>query len=146
MTRPETVEVAVAMLHRQGQWLVQLRDDIEGIVAPGCWGLFGGHLEPTESPEEGLRRELNEELGLQARELTPWFLHQTSQRCLHVFVGPLPVPIEDLHLQEGQDLTLASLEQLAEGSAYSTRLQEARPLAPSLQLVLERSNQLKELS
>ena len=34
MNKP--VQVAVAMLHRQGEWLLQLRDDIEGIIAPGC--------------------------------------------------------------------------------------------------------------
>jgi hypothetical protein len=53
-----TLEVALAMLHRQNRWLMQLRDDIPGIVAPGCWGLFGGHLVPGETPEQALRREL----------------------------------------------------------------------------------------
>ena len=67
----EPVEVAVAMLHRQGKWLLQLRDDIEGIIAPGCWGLFGGHVEPGESIEAGLRRELNEEIDLVATTLHP---------------------------------------------------------------------------
>ena len=31
------VEVALALLQRQGQWLMQLRDDIPGIIAPGHW-------------------------------------------------------------------------------------------------------------
>ena len=52
------VEVALAMLHRDGRWLMQLRDEIPTIVAPGCWGLFGGHLDPGETPEQALRREL----------------------------------------------------------------------------------------
>ena len=50
------VEVALAMLHLEGRWLMQLRDDIPTIVAPGCWGLFGGHLDPGETPEQALRR------------------------------------------------------------------------------------------
>ena len=29
------VEVALAMLQREGRWLMQLRDDVPGIVAPG---------------------------------------------------------------------------------------------------------------
>jgi 8-oxo-dGTP diphosphatase len=31
------VEVALAMLQREGRWLMQLRDEIPSIVAPGCW-------------------------------------------------------------------------------------------------------------
>ena len=46
------VEVALAMLHRDDRWLMQLRDEIPGIIAPGCWGLFGGHLDPGETPEQ----------------------------------------------------------------------------------------------
>jgi len=49
------VEVALAMLQRDGRWLMQLRDEIPNIVAPGCWGLFGGHLDPDETPEQALR-------------------------------------------------------------------------------------------
>ena len=62
-----TVEVALAMLQREGRWLMQLRDDFPGIVAPGCWGLFGGHLDAGESPEEALRRELLEEISQKLR-------------------------------------------------------------------------------
>lgn len=55
-----------------GRYLLQLRDDIPGIFFPGHWGLFGGALENDEDVEEGLRRELNEELGLVVTE--PRFL------------------------------------------------------------------------
>ena len=70
-----TVAVALAMLERQGRWLLQLRDDIEGIVHPGTWALFGGHLEAGESPEIALRRELLEEIHWQAKGLNFWFEH-----------------------------------------------------------------------
>ena len=52
------VEVALAMLQREGRWLIQLRDEIPTIVAPGCWGLFGGHLDLGETPEQPLAVEL----------------------------------------------------------------------------------------
>jgi 8-oxo-dGTP diphosphatase len=48
------LEVALAMVEQEGKWLLQLRDDLDWIVAPGCWGLFGGHLEPGETAEEAL--------------------------------------------------------------------------------------------
>ncbi|MGB1417495.1 MAG: NUDIX hydrolase, partial [Synechococcus sp.] len=30
--------VALAMLEREGRWLLQLRDDIDSIIYPGHWG------------------------------------------------------------------------------------------------------------
>lgn len=128
-----TLQIAVAVLEREGRWLLQLRDDIEGIVFPGTWGLFGGHLDPGETPEQGVRRELIEEISWQAGELNHWFSHTDPQRVLHVFRGRLSVPLEQLTLQEGQDMTLASAEEIASGQVWSPRLGERRPLAPSLQ-------------
>ena len=55
--------VAMAILYRDNKFLMQLRDDIEGILYPGKWGFFGGHLELGETPELGLKRELLEEIN-----------------------------------------------------------------------------------
>ena len=64
------LEIAVAMLERQEQWLLQLRDDIPGIVHPGTWGLFGGHLDPGETPEQAAIRELQEELCITPTDIS----------------------------------------------------------------------------
>jgi 8-oxo-dGTP diphosphatase len=126
------VEVALAMLERDGRWLMQLRDNIPGIVAPGCWGLFGGHLDPGETPEQALRRELIEEIGWSAGELRFWRSHHNARRVAHLFVGPLTVPLEQLQLLEGEAMALVSSAELLSGRIWSEAVQEFRPLAPGL--------------
>ena len=130
------VEVALAMLQREGRWLMQLRDEIPTIVAPGCWGLFGGHLEAGETPEQALRRELLEEISWQPPDLELVMVHPIHRRTAHVFRGELSVPLEQLQLLEGQDLDLVSPEHLLMGSIWSTKLAAHRPLADGLMEVI----------
>jgi 8-oxo-dGTP diphosphatase len=79
-----------------------------------------------------LRRELIEEIRYEAGNLRFWCHHRNSQRLASFFLGFLTVPLQDLTLLEGQDLTLATPAELRSGSIHSSRLNEARPLAPSL--------------
>lgn len=58
-TRPQC---GLLIENSEGKVLLQLRDDIPGIPYPNCWGTFGGQVEPGESPEEAIRREIREEL------------------------------------------------------------------------------------
>ena len=130
-------EVAIAMIECDGRWLLQLRDDIEGILYPGQWALFGGHLDPGETPEVALRRELEEEINWAGSDLAPWFELRDEQRIRHFFRGPLAVPFSSLTLLEGQDLVLAELDELLTGSIWSPKCQEKRSLAPSLKRAVQ---------
>jgi 8-oxo-dGTP pyrophosphatase MutT (NUDIX family) len=131
------LEVALAMLHRDGRWLMQLRDEIPTTVAPGCWGLFGGHLDPGETPEQALRRELLEEISWQPTVVELVMLHHIHRRTAHVFLSELSVPLEQLQLLEGQDMALVSPEDLLAGSIWSRRLGGHRPLADGLLEVMQ---------
>ena len=131
------VEVALAMLHRNGRWLMQLRDEIPTIVAPGCWGLFGGPLDPGETPEQALRRELLEEISWQPPALELVMVHRIHRRTAHLFRSELSVPLEQLQLLEGEDLGLVSPEELLSGSIWSTKLAAHRPLADGLLEVMQ---------
>jgi 8-oxo-dGTP diphosphatase len=132
-------EVALAVLERDGAWLLQLRDDKESILYPGHWGLFGGHLDPDETPSEAVHRELLEEINWKpASPLKHWFTSQDGPRIAHVFRGGLSVPVEQLTLLEGQDLKLTSKFELRQGSIWSDRRSESRPIAPGLDQVIKR--------
>jgi 8-oxo-dGTP diphosphatase len=55
--------VAVALLDGAGQILVQRRP--AGGMMAGLWEFPGGKIEPGETPETALGRELREELGIE---------------------------------------------------------------------------------
>jgi 8-oxo-dGTP diphosphatase len=68
--RPVT-EVAVGVLIRpDGSFLLTSRP--AGKVYAGYWEFPGGKLEAGESVAQALRRELHEELGIDAEEIQPW--------------------------------------------------------------------------
>ena len=56
------IVVAAALVDRDGRLLVQQRP--EGLSMAGLWEFPGGKLEPGETPEQALIRELGEELAI----------------------------------------------------------------------------------
>ncbi len=128
--------VALAILHQNGHFLMQLRDNIPTIIYPDRWGFFGGHLEPEETPEMGVKREVLEEINYQL-ENPIFFCHYQDEVALrYIFHAPLTVPIQDLILQEGADLGLVSPEDVKQGYCYSQKLGEVRPLGKIHQEIL----------
>jgi 8-oxo-dGTP diphosphatase len=69
--RPEPLlmVVAAALIDSHGRVLVQQRPD--GGSMAGLWEFPGGKIEPGETPEMALIRELREELAIEAAELVP---------------------------------------------------------------------------
>jgi 8-oxo-dGTP diphosphatase len=67
----QVTEVAVGVLIQpDGSFLLTSRPD--GKVYAGYWEFPGGKLEAGESVAQALRRELHEELGIEALEIQAW--------------------------------------------------------------------------
>ncbi len=140
--------VAMALLYHQNCFLMQLRDDKPSILYPGHWGLFGGHLEAQETPQQGLIREVHEEIEYDLQQ--PQYFHCYSDReaARHIFYAPLTVEISALVQNEGQDLALVPIKSIQQGEFYSAKIEQTRKLGTiHRQILLDfvafaRSNQL----
>jgi 8-oxo-dGTP pyrophosphatase MutT (NUDIX family) len=108
-------EAAAALIVTpDARYLMQHRDDKPGIFFPGWWGCFGGAVEPGESPETAIRRELAEELGWAPRQVVPFATlgldfsfagHGVLPR--HFFIADVEEgELTSMRLGEGQDMAL----------------------------------------
>ncbi|WRH65738.1 MAG: NUDIX hydrolase [Planktothrix sp. GU0601_MAG3] len=115
------IQVAIGILYRDGKFLLQLRDNNPNIVHPGVWGLFGGHLEPGETPENGFKRELLEEIGYNVPEFVQFKSYPDSLVNRIVFYAPLTVDLSQLVLNEGWDMGLLTPGDIQAGECYSEK-------------------------
>jgi 8-oxo-dGTP pyrophosphatase MutT (NUDIX family) len=70
---PQAGAAAAILLATDGRYLLQHRDNRPDIWDPDRWGLFGGAIDPGETPEAALARELVEELELRPRAGLSYF-------------------------------------------------------------------------
>jgi 8-oxo-dGTP pyrophosphatase MutT (NUDIX family) len=114
--------VAAALLVTpEGRYLMQHRDDLPHIMLPGHWACFGGTIEPGETPEAALRRELVEEIEFRPREVVAFtemdvLLPLDPPRRDRMSFFAVPIVTADLDrmvLHEGQGKALFSAEALA---------------------------------
>jgi 8-oxo-dGTP diphosphatase len=117
----------IILLNTNKQVLLILRDDNDSIPFPNCWDIPGGYLEAGESPEECVRREIMEEMGI---EVSPFQLFREYDReDLHEFIFWKEIELEpsDINLREGQRaayFTLAQIEEAKLAFQYATVLGE----------------------
>ncbi len=132
----QPVHVAIAILYQKNKFLMQLRDNIPGILYPGYWALFGGHIEPGETPEVAVKREILEEIGYILPPFVEFGSYPSERVVRHVFHAPLLVELNQLVLNEGWDMGLLTPEDIHQGNCYSQKAGEVRPLGSVHQRIM----------
>ncbi|OIQ80250.1 8-oxo-dGTP diphosphatase [mine drainage metagenome] len=116
MAVPETVEAAVAVILREnGQVLLGQRP--EGKPWAGWWEFPGGKIEAGETPMHALQRELQEELGIEAVDATPWLTRTFAypERTVKLRFFTVRRWVGEPHGRENQQLSWQSLSALTVG-------------------------------
>ncbi len=78
MDKYQRVGVCAFIKRTDGRFLVIKRSKINDYL-PGVWDLPGGEVEFGEDPVNALKREVVEELGLQAKVVKPFFVFTEVQ-------------------------------------------------------------------
>jgi 8-oxo-dGTP diphosphatase len=83
---PVLLVVAVALVDREGRVLIAQRP--EGKSMAGLWEFPGGKVDPGETPEDALIRELEEELGIDVSEncLAPLTFASHTYETFHLLM------------------------------------------------------------
>jgi len=121
-TPRHSVSVAAAIVDDQGRFLVIRRAD------NGAWEPPGGVLEPDESIEAGLVREIEEETGLRVEPLGLSGVYKNMQRAIVALVFRCRMVSEDPHpTNEAREVAWFGEEELATymPEAYRVRLTDA---------------------
>jgi len=114
MTRKIVYVAALALVDADGRVLLARRP--EGKPMAGMWEFPGGKIEPGETPEEALHREMREEIGIELCEecVTPLTFVSHAYEAFHLvmalYIGRkwegIPRPME------GQELTWKRPEEM----------------------------------
>lgn len=117
------ITATALIVDRDGRFLLQHRDDKPGIYNPGLWGSFGGAIEPYEAPDDGLLRELQEELAWQPEriELYGAYPYDGGKLLIYVYAMRLDVPVDSLVLSEGQGMALFAVDDLPSNTVPELR-------------------------
>src|SRR3954447_1346504 len=84
--KPTLLVAAAALIDADGRVLICLRP--EGKQLAGLWEFPGGKVEPGETPEACLIRELEEELGIQVAKacLAPFVFASHEYETFHLLM------------------------------------------------------------
>jgi 8-oxo-dGTP diphosphatase len=110
---PAVAAGAVIIANNTGRILLQLRAPY--LSAGGKWSLVGGGVEPGESPERAMFREIAEETGA-ALEGKPQYLHTYEKKDFkyHSYLLRIPEEFEPVGNQESAEHRWVDIDDLPE--------------------------------
>jgi 8-oxo-dGTP diphosphatase len=102
---------SIIFVNDQHKVLLFLRDDKPEIPYPGLWDILGGHVEEGETPEQCIKREMQEEIGLELNEFALFRVYDFNDRIEYTFWKKADLDIDRIPLNEGQCLKWFSREE-----------------------------------
>ncbi len=110
----QTIDVAAGLVFRAGRVLIAQRHDDAHLG--GLWEFPGGKVEPGESFEQALVRELNEELGIEVRvgNIVESIIHDYPEKSVHLKFFQCEWISNEPQPHDCQDLAWITREQLGD--------------------------------
>ena len=92
----------ILFLNSASQVLLLLRDIKPTIPFPNCWDIPGGMIDPGETPEQCVVREMREEIGKSISSPQLFRVYQQPKQTDHVFWQRAELDLSQIQLTEGQ--------------------------------------------
>jgi 8-oxo-dGTP diphosphatase len=105
---------SILFVNPRHQVLLFLRDDKPDIPFPNMWDVPGGHVEPGETPEECIVREMEEEMGMALQGFRLFSVRDFEDRTEHTFWKAADLAIDGIRLTEGQCLRWFTREEVTD--------------------------------
>ena len=96
-TKRKITHAAVGVIQREDGWVL-LAERPVGKPWAGYWEFPGGKVEDGETPQQALKRELQEELGIEVVSLYPWLTRSFDYEARYDAAGELDSPAKTVKL------------------------------------------------
>jgi 8-oxo-dGTP diphosphatase len=119
-SQPDIFIASAILFTEDGRYLFQLRDDKLGLPLRNHWAFFGGEVDPGETPEKAVLREIEEELTYMPNNCL-WFHealyilprhHKQIVRKAYYSIKIEPNDIASMIQCEGADMRLMSVAEI----------------------------------
>ncbi|MCK4653900.1 MAG: NUDIX hydrolase [Candidatus Cloacimonetes bacterium] len=102
---------SIIFINDKEKILLFLRDDKPDIPYPNMWDVPGGHVEPDETPEVCIIREMKEEMNIDLKDFQLFCEKEFDDRIEYTYWKNQNLEIDKIDLMEGQCLKWFTCEE-----------------------------------